>query len=180
MIANRPATSMEQTVERAGTAQQVSADVAPVEAVYQRIAWRILPFLTLLFVMAWQGYGVWALVTTYLARAIAGLAVVFWYERWLPGLAIGLQRARAILSFSIGAFGARALWTTYDQADAIVLGKMTDESTLGFYTMARDLASLPTAKVSVIVNRVAVPVMAELQDDRASMRNTLLRGVPNM
>jgi D-galactonate transporter len=44
---------MQQTIERAATVQQVRIEGAPVEAVYLRIAWRILPFLVLLFVMAW-------------------------------------------------------------------------------------------------------------------------------
>src|SRR5262245_20784429 len=44
---------MHQAIERTRTLKQMSAAAPPVEPVYRRIAWRILPFLTLLFVMAW-------------------------------------------------------------------------------------------------------------------------------
>jgi D-galactonate transporter len=45
--------SMQQAMEGTSALEHLSAAAAPVEAVYRRIAWRILPFLTLLFVMAW-------------------------------------------------------------------------------------------------------------------------------
>jgi D-galactonate transporter len=44
---------MQHAIEHAATAEQIRIEAAPVEAVYLRIAWRILPFLILLFVMAW-------------------------------------------------------------------------------------------------------------------------------
>ena len=44
---------MPQAIEQTHRLERTAAGTAPVELVYQRIAWRILPFLTLLFVMAW-------------------------------------------------------------------------------------------------------------------------------
>ena len=44
---------MQQTIEQTPPRERVRAEAPPVEAVYRRIAWRILPFLILLFVMAW-------------------------------------------------------------------------------------------------------------------------------
>jgi O-antigen/teichoic acid export membrane protein len=116
-------------------------------------------------------------VAAALCRPAASALVIFWYERWIPGIAFELRRLRDILGYSVASFGSRVLWATYDQADAFVLGKIAGETSLGFYSMARDLASLPVVKISTAVNQLAVPVMAELQTDRQAMRNALLRGI---
>lgn len=133
--------------------------------------------IPVVFVMAYKGLGVWALVAGMVCKGLVGMLMVFWYERWLPGLAFKLDRFREILNFSLASFGSRALWAAYDQSDALVLGKISGEVNLGYYTMARDLASLPVVRISSVVNQLAVPVMAELQADREAMRKTLLRGI---
>ena len=43
--------------------------------------------------------------------------------------------------------------------------------------MAKDLALLPVRRVSAVVNQVANPLMAALQDDREYMQMNLLRGM---
>jgi O-antigen/teichoic acid export membrane protein len=54
---------------------------------------------------------------------------------------------------------------------------MAGDVTLGFYSMAKQLALLPVEKVSVVVNQVTIPVMAELQTDSTAMRDAFLRGI---
>jgi len=59
----------------------------------------------------------------------------------------------------------------------MVLGKVSGDNVLGYYSMARELATLPVTKISTLVNQIAVPVMAELQSDSESMRAAFLRGL---
>src|SRR6185503_11876581 len=40
--------------------------------------------IPVLFLMAWRGFGVWALVAAALCRPAASALVIFWYERWIP------------------------------------------------------------------------------------------------
>src|SRR5581483_3487414 len=56
-----------------------------------------------------------------------------------------------------------------------VLGRFVNDQSLGLYSMARQLASMPLTKVSVVVNQLAGPVMARLQQDEHAMRTWFLR-----
>jgi O-antigen/teichoic acid export membrane protein len=127
--------------------------------------------------MAWSGAGVWALVAGSLVMPFVQNVVTFWFVRWRPGLRVGSRRLHEILRYSLAALGARVGWAAYQQVDAVVLGKVSGEVVLGFYSMAKLLASLPLEKITVMANQLALPILAGCQADRATMRACFLRGL---
>jgi O-antigen/teichoic acid export membrane protein len=127
--------------------------------------------------LAWRGVGVWALVAGTLVLPLVQMFAVFWLARWRPGLHFHSTRLRALLRFGLGSLGARVSWAAYDQLDIVVLGKVGAGVFLGFYSMAKTLVKLPVVKISVVVNQLALPVMAELQTDRGALRASFLRGL---
>ena len=126
--------------------------------------------------LAWVGAGVWALVAGALVIPSVQCVMSFWFVRWRPGVRVASERLRDLLSYSTATLGGRLCWAAYDQADAVVLGKIAGDSVLGAYSVARQLALLPVEKVSTMINQIAVPSMAEMQTDREAMRRFFLRG----
>jgi O-antigen/teichoic acid export membrane protein len=127
--------------------------------------------------LAWAGAGVWALVTGSLVQTIMFNIVITWFSRWRPSLTVGSRRLGELLRYSASALGARVSWSLYEQVDVFVLGRFASETSLGMYSMARQLASMPVTKVSVVVNQLAMPVMARLQSDIVAMRQSFFRVV---
>src|SRR5438132_5838056 len=111
--------------------------------------------------MAWAGAGVWALVAGALVQPLAQDVVIIRFASWWPGLRIGGRRFRGVVSYSMHTLGARMCWVAYQQADSFVLGKVFGGTVLGFYSMAKQIATLPVEKVSGVVNLIASPMMAE-------------------
>jgi teichuronic acid exporter len=126
---------------------------------------------------ALAGFGVWALVIGSLMRSVVNTVAIFAFAPWLPGLRIGGERAKEMLHFSLTIFGVNALWVFKEQADVLVIAKITGQVTVGLYSMAKDLAMLPTAKISSVVYMLSSPMMAELQADIAGMRRAFFRTV---
>jgi O-antigen/teichoic acid export membrane protein len=126
---------------------------------------------------ALAGFGVWTLVIGSLVSWLARGAVILAFAPWLPGLHIGGKRAKEILHFSLTTFGVNILWAFREQADVAVIGKIAGQDTVGLYSMAKDLAMLPTAKISSVVFALSSPMMAELQTDVATMRRAFFRAV---
>jgi O-antigen/teichoic acid export membrane protein len=127
--------------------------------------------------IAWSGGGVWALVAGTLVTPLVQDVVSFWFVRWRPGLRMGSRRLGEILRYSLATLGARVGCVVYQQVDAVVLGKVSGQAVLGFYSMAKLLASLPLDKITVVANQLALPIMAGYQSDRATMRMSFLRGL---
>jgi len=133
--------------------------------------------LPVTLICALAGWGVWALVS----GAVAGPAVrsiaTFAFAPWRPGLRIGGPRAREMLHFSLATLGIKMLAGYRSVADIFVIGKLTDQVTLGLYSMAKELALLPGSKLSTVVNILSAPMMAELQTNIDAMRAAFYRAL---
>ncbi|MGH9876885.1 MAG: lipopolysaccharide biosynthesis protein [Nitrososphaerales archaeon] len=127
--------------------------------------------------LAWTGAGVWALVAGCLVMSLTQSLTTIWFAQWWPGVQFGRERLNEILRFSFATLGSRICFVGHQLADTIVLGKMAGEVALGFYSMAKELATLPVEKVSAVVNQLALPVMAELQTNQDALRASFLRTV---
>ncbi len=57
------------------------------------------------------------------------------------------------------------LWYFGTQIDIFVAGRMLGSGSLGIYSLARTLASLPVDKLSTVVKPIALPAFSRLQDD---------------
>ena len=127
--------------------------------------------------MASASFGVWALVAGTLLMAFMQCVLTFKFSAWRPGMRIGSGRARAILNFSSAKLGGSICWAIYEQTDTLVLGKMSGEAGVGLYSMAKQIALLPVHKISIVVNQLAFPLMAGLQDNVEQMRSVFLRQI---
>jgi len=127
--------------------------------------------------LAVAGMGVWTLVAgLVLIPAIQSISTYMFYP-WKPGMKLGSARATEILKYSLSTLGSKVCWAAYRQADLFILGKVAGEASLGSYSLAKQIATLPAEKISTAVNQIASPVMAHLQDDRNRMGDSLLRGI---
>ena len=126
---------------------------------------------------ALAGFGVWTLVTGSLVVLVVKSVATFAFAPWLPGIRIGGKRAKEILDFSLTTLGVSVMWALKEQTDVLVIGKITGQVTVGFYSMAKDLAMMPTSKISNVVNTLSSPMMAELQTDFEAMRGAFYRAV---
>src|SRR5262249_4202804 len=102
--------------------------------------------LPVILYCAIAGFGVWALVIGFLVSSLVKSVAIFTFAPWLPGLRIGGRRAKEMLHFSLKTLGITTLWALQEQANVLVIGKVTGQVTVGLYSMAKDLAMLPTAK----------------------------------
>jgi teichuronic acid exporter len=125
--------------------------------------------------LAWKGFAVWSLVL----GALVGHAVR------AVLLVVGGENPRPVFRFSglaghIG-FGSRLaasrfVWTAVSQADIMIGGKLFARDALGAYSVATHLATLPMQKVMSVVNTVAFPAVARLQDEGDRLRQRILQG----
>lgn len=127
--------------------------------------------------LALSGFGVWSLVwgsiTITLFRT-AGLNFIQPYFR-LPSFSF--DKLREHISFGGSVTVTRILWLLYSQSDKIIVGKLLGKELLGFYSVALTLASLPMEKVSGIINQVAFPAFATIQEDTQQAASHFLKAV---
>lgn len=124
-------------------------------------------------IMAWLGYGYWAIVLGNLLGAVVHATATLLVRRVefnLPRIA----ELKEAITFSKHLLITRLAWYGYANADYLVVGKLMGQVALGFYTMAWSLANMPVEKFSVLVNRVAPSFFSAAQEDEVTMRSHLL------
>ena len=123
--------------------------------------------------LAWGGAGVWALVLGSLAGGV--LRTCFLLVRgesvW-PSLA--LRGIGQHLSFGGALTSGRLLWQVVIQSDILIGGRFLTQEAVGVYSVSLHLATLPMQKMMGIVNQVAFPTVARLQDEMPRLRARLL------
>lgn len=115
--------------------------------------------------LAFYGYGVWALVWGNLVgmtlRAI-GFQIMSPFRAW-PSFS--LSGMRQFVFFGGHVTLARMLWFFYSQIDVFIVGKLLGKELLGLYSVSMHLAGLPVQRVSSVLNQVAMPAFSRVQND---------------
>ena len=136
----------------------------------------LLGGLTSLY-LAWTGWGVWSLVWGSLAIT---LAKAFGMNLVLPVVlrpTFSFRGVQRLVTFGGMMTGQRVLWSLYSQSDIFVVAKVLGEELVGIYTMAMHVASLPIQKLNGIINEVAFPAFARIQDDPEKVASHFLKGI---
>lgn len=125
--------------------------------------------------MAYLGYGVWALVIQSLANASFRTILLFIFIRWKPQLLFDLNSFRELFGFSSKLLGAHLIATFFNNIYSVLIGRYFKTSDLGFYTRARLYPEYISTASTSVLQGVSFPVLASLQDDRQRMMSVYSR-----
>ena len=131
--------------------------------------------LTITILMAYNGYGVWSLVAQ---NIISGFipALVFWfYIKWRPQMTFSLKSLKELFSFGFYMFLTYILNRFERQIQGLLIGKVYDSATMGYYSKAHSVERLSSTSISQVMSQVTFPLYAEMQDDKGKISNTLKR-----
>lgn len=131
--------------------------------------------LVITIYMAYKGLGVWALVTQHLITA-AIPAIVFWFFiKWRPIWVFSWKSFRELFGFGFYMFLTHILNKFGNQIQGLLIGKIYNPSTMGYYSKALGTEKLASHSISGIMTQVTYPLYAEVQDDKALMINMIKR-----
>lgn len=127
--------------------------------------------------LALAGYGVWSLVIGNLVTVTFKTLAINLVAPYLKWPEISLSGLRGFIAFGGQVIAARVLWFLYSQADIVIAGKLLGKELLGFYSVSMHIASLPMQKISSILNQVAFPAFASVQQETDRSASYLLKVV---
>lgn len=127
--------------------------------------------------MALAGEGVWALVAGTLVSQTWKTIGLNWLAPFPHWPEFSVQEMRSLLRFGGQVTASQVLWVFFSQADIVICGKWLGKETLGFYSVAMHLASLPTQRVLGIINQVAFPAFSRMQDNVRKVSENVLLGI---
>jgi O-antigen/teichoic acid export membrane protein len=127
-------------------------------------------------VLAWQGFGFYALAMQ--AVVAAGFKSLFLWlaSRWHPSFTFSWADLRGLLSFGSHVTGYSVLEYLRRSLDQFLLGTFVGTSGLAFYTQASHILRLPATAFNQVASRVMVPALTRLAEPRL-VRDAFLKSV---
>lgn len=127
--------------------------------------------------MAYNGFGVWALVAQHVTSTLVNTVVSAFLCGWKIKLRFSLQSVKKIYSFGWKLTVSSALDAVYRQLRSLVIGKKYTSTDLAYYDRGLQYPNLIINNVDTSIASVLVPVLSRKQDDLPGLKKMVIRGV---
>ena len=125
--------------------------------------------------LASTGWGVWALVW---GRLVSTAATTLALNVAAPSLCLpsfSLAMVRRALSFGGIVTLERGAWQFFSDADKVIGGRLWSDVTLGLYSVAQDLATMPMHRTGSLISSIGLPAFSQVQGRLDDLRFYLLK-----
>ncbi|NDV64973.1 lipopolysaccharide biosynthesis protein [Bacteroides sp. 224] len=119
--------------------------------------------------LAYQGYGVWALVVQTLLNNLLGVILLWIFAKWLPQFIFSIKSAKKLFAFGSKLLMSGLLHTIYVNLYSLVIGKVYSATDVGFYNRANSIALFSSSNIVQVITRAIYPIQCEFQDDMVKL-----------
>lgn len=128
-------------------------------------------------IMAYKGFGIWALVAQYLINTLTDTIVLWFTVKWRPVLACSWKRAKPLIKYGWKLLVSGLLDTGYTQLRSLLIGKLYTSEDLAFYKQGETYPQLISAGINSTIGSVLFPAMSQLQDDKDKIKEFTRRSI---
>ena len=127
--------------------------------------------------LAWAGWGYWALVAALIVRPAVQFVGAWSQCRWLPGLPRRVAGTASVVRFALHVYSRFSFNYTTRNTDNLLVGWRFGSASLGFYKKAYDLFLLPANQLLIPVSDVVLSTLSRLERGSAEYRRYFLNGL---
>jgi O-antigen/teichoic acid export membrane protein len=124
---------------------------------------------SLSILMAYGGYGVWALVIQSVLGSALKTIIIFIMVKWIPVLKFNKHQFRILFGFSSKLLISWIVSHIFNNIYSVIIAKFYTVSQLGYYTQARRLQEIPSNTINLVFQSVSFPVLAELNNTQGDV-----------
>lgn len=125
-------------------------------------------------VCAYLEFGVWSLVIQSLSFIILNVVFLNIYNPWWPKCGFSISSFRELFGFGSKILLSSFIDNIYYNIYQIIIGKLFSVNQLGWFSQAKNLASMPAMTLTVIIQRVTYPMMSSIQNDQEALGKSYL------
>lgn len=123
-------------------------------------------------VMAYNGFGVWALVGQYLTSTIVTTVVLSFSLGKIYVLKFSFNRLKTLYSYGWKILCTGLLITGYQELRALIIGKLYTAQDLAYYDKGKQFPNLVVTNINVSIGAVLFPKLASQQNDLEVLKQT--------
>lgn len=120
---------------------------------------------TLALVLAYLGFGVWALVGQQLSLALVNVLMLNFLAPWWPKQNFSNKSFKDLFGFGSKLLLSGLLDTIYNNVYGLIIGKQFSALQLGLFSQAEKLSSIPAMTLTGVIQKVTYPMLSAMQHD---------------
>ena len=129
-----------------------------------------IPVGIITIIMAYNGFGVWALVWRVVLGQIITSALLWFFNDWRPIMVFSIKSFKELFGFGYKIALSSLLDSIYHNILYPIIGKNFSQATLGQYTRAENFVSIFSSTLTDNIQRVSFPVLSSIQDDQEKLK----------
>lgn len=123
--------------------------------------------------MAYLGYGVWALVWSSLSGCLSNLILRWFVIGWRPSLAFSYERLHLLWGFGSKILASNFLDTFFHQLYNIIIGKVYTPKDLAFYAKGDNMPKIGMTCIQGAISSVIFPAFSKIQNDIDKLKEAM-------
>ena len=127
--------------------------------------------------LAYQNFGVWALVAQYLSNSIIDTFALFILCEWKPRLEFSWSRYRKIMSFGCKVFFQQLSYTITNDIQSLVIGKTFSPADLAFYNNGAKIPNAILSNIFTTIGNVLFPALASIQENKTKQKEIVRQSI---
>lgn len=116
-------------------------------------------------VMAYNGFGVWALIFQSLFNNTIDTIILWFTVKWRPKWKFSFVRLKSLFKFGWKLLLSALIDTVYNKLRQFVIGKIYTPSDLAFYEKGEHFPNFIVSNINSSINSVLLPAMSNYQND---------------
>ncbi len=128
-------------------------------------------------VMAYYGFGVWAIIAQQLSNLLVDTIVLWITVKWRPTWEFSFERLKGLFSYGWKLTVSALVDTIYNNVRQLFIGKLYSEDDLAFYNRGKNIPNMIVTNVNSSIDSVLLPAMASAQDDKERVKQMTRRSI---
>lgn len=127
--------------------------------------------------LAYNGFGVWALIWQYLSNALVNTVVLFCVINWQPRLIFSFNRLKNLFNYGWKLLLSGLLDTGYNSLSSLFIGKFYTPLDLAFFDTGKKFPMLIVNNINATISSVLFPALASEQDDQDKIKAHIRKAI---
>lgn len=124
-------------------------------------------------ILAYKGYGVWALVYQQLMNQFS-ICIILWITvKWRPKLLFSIKKVKKLFSFGGKLLCSSLIDTTYRELVSLIIGRVYSPAMLGYYNRGDQFPKVIVSNFNGTIQSVIFPVLASVQHDKMRVKEIM-------
>lgn len=128
-------------------------------------------------VLAYKGYGVWALVWQQLSSGVFSCLILWFTVKWRPKLLFSWKKVKGLFSFGWKLLCSALLDTFFRNVYGLIIGRIYNPAQLGIYNKGRNFPSIIATNLDGSIQGVMLPTLSSYNNSIADVRRIARRSI---